>query len=404
MPLTDTAIKQSKPKDKPFRLADGGGLYLEIATSGGRLWRLKYRFGGKEKRLAFGSYPDVSLKQAREKRDEAHRLLAEGIDPGEHRKAAKAVVRASEKDSFQAVALEWFSKFQSTWTPGHADTIMSRLKRDVLPWMGDHLVGDITAPEVLKILRRVEERGAIETAHRIKAICGQVFAFAIATGRADRNPATDLRGALTPVTPKPMAAITDPLKIVGLLKAIDDYKGTFPVRCALQLAPITFLRPGELRMGEWQEIDFESMTWNIPGRRMKGKRDHVVPLSIQAIKILRDLQPLTGDGQYLFPSIRSNSRPMSENTVLVALRAMGFGKDEMSGHGFRSLASTRLNEMNYRPDLIEIQLAHKEKDKIRAAYNRSEYMEERRKMMQHWSDYLDQLAGRNVVELKTNTV
>ncbi|MBF0422167.1 MAG: tyrosine-type recombinase/integrase [Magnetococcales bacterium] len=401
MPLTDRAIRQAKPAERAQKIFDSGGLYLEVAPSGGKWWRLKYRFGGKEKRISLGVYPDVSLKQARERRDEARRLLAEEIDPGAHRKATKAAQVTAEDGSFQTVALEWLAKYQPTWTPGHATDIMSRLKRDVFPWLGNRPVADITAPELLAVLRRIESRGALETAHRIKSSCGQVFLYAIATGRAERNPAADLKGALPPVRQRRMATMTDPKAIAALLRVIDGYQGAFVTRCALRLAPLTFVRPGELRHAEWSELDLEAAEWRIPAIKMKAREMHIVPLSRQAVEVLRELHPLTGSGRYVFPGGRTIHRPMSENAVLAALRRMGFQKDEMTGHGFRAMASTRLNEMGWKPDVIERQLAHAERNKVRAAYNHAEYLPERRKMMQAWADYLDALReGAEVIPLR----
>ena len=403
MALTDTSVRNTKVKTTTQNLSDERGLSLLVTPSGGRLWRFRYRFGDKQKMLGMGQYPDVSLKQARERRDEARRLLANGIDPGEHRKVTKAVTASRAEDSFEAVAREWFAKFRAGWTEDHGNDILRRLERDVFPWVGARPIKEITAPELLAVLRRIEERGAIETAHRAKSNCSHVFRYAIATGRVDRDPAADLRGALAPVVGTHLASVTDP-KIVGeLLRAIDAYQGSFITRCALQLAPMLFVRPGELRQAEWSELDLDAGEWRIPAGKMKMKESHFVPLSTQAVAVFRELLPLTGSGQYVFPSVRTGTRPMSENTVLAALRRMGYVKGELTGHGFRSTASTLLNEQGWNRDAIERQLAHAERDEVRGAYNRAEHLPERRKMMQAWADYLDQLAGKNVVPMRAAT-
>ena len=394
MPLTDTAIRKIKPAEKPIKLFDGGGLYLEVAPAGGKWWRLKYRVAGKEKRLSLGVYPDVGLKLARDRRDDARKLLAKGVDPSEHRKAAKAANGERVSNSFEVVAREWFAKFKPNWVDGHADKIISRLERDVFPWIGNLPVSDVRAPELLACLRRVEARGALETAHRTLQNCGQIFRYAVATGRAERDPSGDLRGALPPVKEKHLASTTDPDAVAQLLRACDSYKGSFVTQCALRLAPLVFVRPGELRRAEWAEIDLDRAEWNISAERMKMREPHLVPLSKQAVAILRDLHALTGAGRYVFPGARTSSRPMSDNAVLAALRRMGIGKDEMSGHGFRAMARTILDEvLHVRPDFIEHQLAHAVRDPNGRAYNRTAHIDERRKMMQLWADYLDNLKA-----------
>ena len=392
MPLTDTAIRKAKPADKPQRLPDGGGLYLELSPAGGKWWRFKYRFDGKEKRISLGTYPDTSLASARDKRDAARKLLAAGVDPGEHRKAEKAAGDDRAANSFEVVAREWLGKHSPTWAASHGDKIAARLERDLFPWIGRRPIADITAKDLLATINRITDRGAIETAHRALQNCGQVFRYAIVTGRADRNPATDLRGALPPVKPSHHAAILEPAAIGGLLRAIDGYQGGFITKCALRLAPLVFVRPGELRHAEWAEIDLDAAEWNIPADKMKTGEPHLVPLAPQAVAILRDLYALTGRGRYVFPSVRTASRPMSDNAVLSALRRMGFAKDEMTGHGFRAMARTVLDEvLNFRPDYIEHQLAHAVRDPNGRAYNRTAHLAERRKMMAAWADYLDQL-------------
>ena len=396
MPLTDTTIRNTKPGAKPKRLFDSGGLYLEVSPTGSKLWRLKYRIAKREKRLAFGIYPEVSLKDARVKRDDARKLLAAGIDPSAQRKAAEH----QSASGFEIVAREWFTKFSPNWSPEHAERVIRRFERDVFPWMGTRPIGEITAPELLIALRRVENRGVVETAHRVMQNCSQVFRYAVATGRAERDPTTDLRGALPPVRGNHFASITEPKAIGELLRAINGYQGSFATQCALRLAPLVFVRPGELRRAEWIEFDLDAAEWRIPASKMKMRVIHVVPLSGQAVSILRELRPLTGSGKYVFPGTRTTDRPMSENTVLAALRRMGYGTNDMTGHGFRSMASTILNEQGWNRDAIERQLAHAERDNVRAAYNYAEHLPERRKMMQQWADYLDKLkAGAEVIPL-----
>lgn len=403
--LTERAIRSTKPADKPRRLFDAGGLYLEVAPSGGKWWRLKYRFDNKEKRLSLGVFPRVSLKEARGKRDAVHRILDNGKDPGAVRKAEKAARNELNVDSFEAVAREWLKKFSPNWARSHASKIIHRLETDVFPYVGNRPIRQLLAPELLTVARRVESRGALETAHRALQNCGQVFRYAVATGRAERNPVTDLRGALPPPKEKHHASLTDPKAIGALLRAVHGYQGHNVTRCALKLAPLTFVRPGELRRAEWAEIDLEKEEWRIPGEKMKSRMPHIVPLSHQALEVLSELQPLTGSGRYLFPGLRSVSRPMSENTVNGALRRLGYCKEEMTGHGFRSMASTILNEQGWNRDAIERQLAHGERDAVRAAYNYAEHMPERCKMMQQWADYLDALRqGASIARLKLHHV
>jgi len=400
MPLTDTEIRKAQPTEKPRRLSDEKGLYLEIAPSGGKWWRLKYRHGGKEKRLSLGTYPDTPLKAAREKRDAARAQLAAGIDPGEARKAVKAARRDVAADSFEAVAREWLSTIHGAKvSAGHADRTRIRLEQDVFPWLGASPLGSIKAPDLLACLRRVEARGAIETAHRIKQACGQVFRYGVATGRCERDPTGDLRDALKPIQTRHHAAIIDPQRAGELLRAMADYRGQPVTRAALQLAAMVFQRPGEVRKAEWAEIDLDAGLWTIPSERMKRTRQgklsgaaHIVPLATQAVAVLSDLHPLTGHGLYVFPSLRTGERPMSDNAILSALRRMGFPKDEMTGHGFRAMARTMLAErLGVDEAVIEAQLAHTVRDSLGRAYNRTEFVEQRRAMMQTWADYLDKL-------------
>lgn len=404
MRLKDVSIRNAKPKEKPYKLSDGGGLYLLVHPNGGRYWRFKYRFGGKEKLLALGVYPDVPLADAREKRDGARKQVAAGIDPGQHRKAVKTASSIAAKNSFEVVAREWLAKNKDGWAASHHDKILGRLENDVFPYLGDKPISTINPPELLAVIRRIEGRGVLETAHRALANCGQVFRYAVATGRAERDPSGDLRGALPSVKSRRthFAAVTEPKQVSALLRAFDGYQGTPTVRAALRLAPLVFVRPGELRKAEWADINLDAAEWRYTVT--KTKTPHIVPLATQAVAILRELQPLTGKGRYVFPSPRSNDRPMSDNAVLSALRRMGIGKDEMSGHGFRAMARTILDEvLGFRPDFIEHQLAHAVRDPNGRAYNRTSYLVERRKMMQAWADYLDGLAaGAAIIPLQTN--
>jgi len=401
MTLTDVTIRKAKPSDKTQRLFDGSGMYLELSPSGGKWWRLKYRFGGKEKRLSLGTYPDTSLADAREKRDAARKLLAAGVDPSEQRKAAKAAGEERAANSFEVIAREWHAKQSATWVDLHASRIMLRLENDVFPWLGNRPIADIPAKEFLATVNRVADRGAVESAHRVLQYCSQVLRYAIATGRAERNPVADLRGALPPVKQTHHAAIIEPNAIGGLLRAIDGYQGSFVTKCALRLAPLLFVRPGELRHAEWVEFDLDGAQWNLPAEKMKMREPHLVPLAPQAVAVLRELHEFTGRGRYVFPSLRGPKRPMSDNAVLSALRRMGYTSDEMSGHGFRAMARTVLDEvLHFRPDYIEHQLAHAVKDPNGRAYNRTAHLAERRKMMASWADYLDTLKiGGNVVAI-----
>lgn len=389
MPLNDSAIKAAKPADKPKKLFDERGLFLLLNPNGAKLWRVKYRFAGKDQLLGLGRYPEITLKQAREHRDEIRKQVATGIDPSAARKAVKAALAG--EGSFEALAREWYHQFSSGWTPEHAGRVWRRLEADLLPWLGKRPVKELEAPELLACLRRIQARGALESAHRALQTLSQTFRYAVATGRATRDPTADLRGALPPVKVKHFAAITDPKAIGALLRDLDSYEGSFVTRCALQLAPLLFVRPGELRQAEWPEFDLEAAEWRIPAHKMKMRHAHIVPLARQPVAILRELHALTGRGQYLFPGLRTAARPMSENTVNAALRRMGYDQSQMTGHGFRGMASTLLNEMGWHRDAIERQLAHAEKDGVRAAYNRAEHLPERRRMMQAWADYLDGL-------------
>lgn len=409
MALTDVKVRNAKPGEKQIKLYDGDGLYLLITPAGGKWWRFKYRFGGKEKLLALGTYPEVSLLEARDKRIEARKQVAAGVDPSETKKAKKAAGQEASANSFEVVAREWHGKFAPTWSDSHALWVIRRLEQYVFPAIGSRPIGELKAPDVLKVLRRIEAV-ALETAHRVKFVCGQVFRYAVGTGRAERDPTADLRGILPPRSQKHHAAITDPKEVAGLLRAIDCFTGTFTVKSALLLAPLVFLRPGELRQAEWSEFALEEAEWNVPIERLKLKKrikedrageKHLVPLSNQAVKILEDLQALTGRSRYVFPSARSFAKPMSNMAINAALARMGYG-DEMTGHGFRAMARTILDEvLQVRIDLIEHQLAHAVKDPNGRAYNRTAHLPERRKMMQTWADYLDGLkVGAKVIQFR----
>lgn len=401
-PLSDTAIRKAKPGPEPIKLRDGGGLYLLLKPDGARWWRWDYRrpVTGKRNTLSLGTYPDVSLATARQRQAEARKLLASGIDPGEARKANKAAGIERAANSFEVVAREWLGK--RDWVPGYLDKVAAWLANDVFPYIGGRPVAELTAPEFLRVARRIEERGAIESAHRILQNCGQVMRYAIATGRAERNPVTDLRGALASPTERHHAAITEPTALGGLLRAIDGYNGDPTTRAALKLAPLVFVRPGELRHAEWSEIDLGKAEWNIPAEKMKMRQPHLVPLCDQAVAILGELHALTGRGQYVFPGGRSPRRPMSNNALTAALRRMGYDGDTMTVHGFRASARTLLDEgLGFRPDYIEHQLAHAVRDPNGRAYNRTAHLPERRKMMQAWADYLDALRDNtNVLPFK----
>jgi len=418
MALTDLEVKKANATGKPQKRADGGGMYLlaqpdsvkinekkkEEIVRGAKYWRLDYRFAGKRKTLAIGVYPDVALSEARERREDARKVLANGADPGDIKKAQKAAVVALAENSFELIAREWFSKHAPNWKENHSSKIIARLEKDVFPWIGAIPIAEINAPALLAAIRRIESRGALETAHRALACCGQVFRYAVATGRAERDPTGDLRGALPPVKKeKHFAAITDPLKVGELLRDIEGYQGSYVVKSAFKLSPMLFVRPGELRKMEWAELDLDRAEWIIPADKMKMGVTHIVPLAKQAVEVLREIQPLTGRGKYVFPGERDHDRPMSDNAIRSALRRMGWANDEMTPHGFRAMASTILDNMGYKQEWLERQLAHEEPNKIKAAYKREAwrmYLPERIAMMQAWADYLDGLAaGAQVIPL-----
>lgn len=400
MPLTDIGVRNLESKAKPFKVFDERGLFILIMPTGGKWWRFKYRFDGKDKQLSLGVYPDVSLKSARKRRDDAREQVAEGIDPSDHRKAQKSARADRAANSFEVVAREWLEKYSPSWAGSHSSRIKRRLEKDIFPWLGARPIAEITAQDLLVAIQRLESRGVLETAHRSLATCGQVFRYAVATGRAERDPSRDLRGALPPVKGEHFAAVTEPKKVGQLLRALAGYEGSLVVQCALKLAPLVFARPGELRTAQWATIDLDAAEWRYTVS--KTGTEHIVPLAKQAVAILRTIHGLTGDGQYVFPSGRSPRRPMSDNAILAAMRRMGIAKEEMSGHGFRAMARTIMDEvLGIRPDLIEHQLAHAVLDPNGRAYNRTAHLPERRKMMQRWADYLDKLReGAEIVPLR----
>jgi integrase len=389
MPLSDPAIRAAKPKQKPYKLFDERGLFLLIKPNGARLWRFKYSVDGREKLISFGDYRDVPLKRARDKRDEARRLVADGKDPSATRQAAKA----ARADTFAAIAEEWLQGKRKTLSEGTWNRDRDQLTKMVGPYLGNRPIAAIEAPELLNVLRRLEAKGTHDTAYRVRAVVGRVFRYAIATGRAKHDISADLKGALAPKQTRNHPSITDPQKVGQLLRAIDGYEGQPTTHAALKLAPLLFVRPGELRAAEWSEFDLDAAEWRIPPARMKMGELHIVPLSTQAVAILRGLEPITGAGRYVFPAIGAAARPLSDNTLNAGLRRLGYSGDEHTAHGFRSMASTLLNEQGWHPDLIELQLAHAERNKVRAAYNKAQRLPERRKMMQAWADYLDGLKS-----------
>ena len=409
--LTNTAVKNAKPKAKFYRLSDGGGMYLQVEPNGRKYWRLSYRFGGKQKLLAFGVYPDVPLaghkdKQsgtwidgARDKREAARKLLAAGVDPSDAKRAEKVAAKGS--DTFEAIAWEWFGKKKVKWAAENITRVENCLSRDILPALGSKRVNDVKAPQVLAALRAVESRGALETARKCKTVISGVMAYSVATGHAERNPVMDIRGAMQERQVRHHSSLTDPKQVAQLMRDVWEYDGFFVTQCAFKLIALLFVRPGELRNAEWSEFDLDGAEWRIPAGRMKMREQHLVPLSSQAVEILRELHQVTGRNRLVFPGVRSHDKPMSENTLTAALRYSGYSKDQMTSHGFRSTASTLLNEQGWNRDAIERQLAHAPRDSVRAAYNYAEFLPERRRMMQAWADYLDGLrTGAEVVPMK----
>ena len=400
MPLTDTQIRKAKAGAKPARFFDAGGLYLQASPTGAKLWRFKYRFGGKEKLLAFGVYPDVPLASARLKRDNARKLLADGIDPGEQKKAAKVARAGLAANTFEVIGREWYAKTAPMLAENTKAKLLTFLEKDVFPWIGARPIDSLAAADLIKVIERIEQRGAMDIARRVHNYMGRIFRYAVGRGLVSRDPSRDieLKDILPQENVQHHASVIEPKAVGGLLRAIEGFTGTLGTRCALRLAALVFVRPGELRHAEWTEFDFDKAEWRIPAGKMKMKEQHIVPLSLQAVAILREIQPLTGGGRYVFPSERTGARPMSENTVNAALRRMGYAKDQMTGHGFRSMASTLLHELGLPHAVIERQLAHGERNKVSAAYNFAEHLPERRKMMQQWADYLDKLrTGADVI-------
>lgn len=391
MALSEISFRNKKSGTRDCKLFDGDGLFMLVTAKGGKYWRFKYRFDGKEKLLALGTYPERSLVDARQDRDTARKQVAAGIDPGEARKRDKTNRENNAATTFKAVTLEWHTQKKVEWSENHAGRLLRRLELDVFPFIGDKPISEIRTPELVTILERVSTR-TLETAHRLKIACDMVFRYAVVKGKCEHNPAASLKGVLPTVKPKHMAAPTEPKAVTELLRAIDGFTGSYVVKCALQLAPMLFVRPGELRAAEWTEFDLDAAEWNIPGHKMKMKQPHLVPLPVQAVAILAELRKLTGSSKYVFPCHRTPLRCMSENTVNASLRRLGFDKEEITGHGFRAMARTMLHEiLQFTPDAIEAQLAHIVPDRLGRAYNRTKHLAERKKMMQHWADYLDGL-------------
>lgn len=402
-PLTDKTIKNAKPSDKPRRLFDGGGLHLLINPDGSKYWRLKYLLHGKEKRIGLGVYPDVSLAEARKQASEERRKLKDGNDPAAERKAAKASRDKEPTNTFEPIAREWHTKVALTQAETTHKKRLRFLEVDVFPFIGNRPITELASPDLLAVIHRIEDRGAMDIARRVHNICGRIFRYAVGKGLATRDPSRDieLKDILPPEDVKHHASVTEPKAAGDLLRAIDGFTGAFTTRCALRLAPLVFVRPGELRHAEWSEFDFEKCEWRIPAGKMKMKEQHIVPLAVQSVSILREIQPVTGNGRYVFPSERTTQRPMSENTINGALRRLGFTKEEMTGHGFRSMASTLLHELGFPHAVIEAQLAHGERNKVSAAYNYAKYLPERKEMMRFWAEYLGSLAaGGKVIAFK----
>jgi integrase len=397
--LSATAINNAKPKDKAYKLSDEKGLYILIQPSGGKLWRFDYRYLGKRKTLALGSYPDVSLSHARDKRDKARSLLASDppIDPSENRKAEKSSKLLNSENSFEVIAREWWQTHMKNKAASHKDKVIRRFELYLFPWIGNKPIVEITAPQILQVLRRIESLNKLETAHRALQTAGQVFRYAVQTGRAIRDITVDLKGALPPTNIKHMAAFTEPNQVAELLRAIDSFSGTLTVQCALKLSPLVFVRPSELRQAKWVDIDLDAGEWRY--LVSKTKTNHLVPLSTQAVEILRTIYPVSGHGEYVFQGGHSPLRPMSEAAINAALKRMGYDtQTQITGHGFRAMARTILHErLNIDPHIIEHQLAHKVPDMLGAAYNRTKFIEQRKVMMQQWADYLDELkTGKNI--------
>ena len=411
---SNATIKSIKAGDPRQRVSDGEGLYLKLFVNGGSHgWRFDYSLDGRRNTLSLGTYPATTLSDARRQAEEARRLIRSGRDPSDLRKAAREKVVARREaasraaaglpplDSFEAIAREWYAKHAPSWADTHAEKILRRLERDVFPWIGSKPIGSIRPADLLSLFKRVEERGALETTHRVQQNCGQVFRYAVATARADSDPSRDLRGALPPWKPQHYPTITDPRAIGRLLRDIAAYDGGFVTKCAMKLSPLLFVRPGELRRAEWSEVNLEAAEWRIPASKMKARVLHIVPLATQAVEILQELKPLTERSAWVFPGVRTNGEPMSENTVNAALRRLGYDRTMLTAHGFRGMASTMLHESGWPTDVIERQLSHCERNSVKAAYNHAEHLPARRQMMQAWADYLDSLRkGAEVVPLR----
>lgn len=395
--LTVTAINQAKSKDKPYKLVDEKGLYLLIQLSGSKLWRMDYRFNSKRKTLAFGAYPDLSLAEARGKRDKARNLLVNEVDPSEAKKVIKATKKNLMANSFEVIAREWIATKMQTKSEGYQKNVMRRFELYLFPWLGRRVISEITAPELLDVIRRIEKLNKVETAYRTLQATGQVFRYAVQTGRALRDITTDLRGALTPSVTKHMASFTEPSQIAELMRAIDGFTGTLTVQTALRLAPLVFVRPSELRKAKWSDIDLDASEWRY--LVTKTKTEHIVPLCTQAITLLEGIKPLSGEGEFVFQGGHNPDKAMSEAAINAALRRMGYDtKTEITGHGFRAMARTILHErLNIDPHIIEHQLAHSVPDALGAAYNRTKFLDQRKVMMQQWADYLDELKAGAVV-------
>jgi integrase len=400
MALSDIAIRNAKPQAKPYKISDSGGLFLLVVPTGGKLWRYSYRFDGKQKTLALGSYPDTGLKEARDYHSAARKVLAAGIDPNENRKNEKAAKKQSTANSFEIIAREWWQTHMKNKAESHKEKVIRRFELYLFPWLGKKPISEITAPQFLEVIKRIEKQNKLETAHRTLQTAGQVFRYAVQTGRIVRDITADLKGALPATTVKHMAAFTEPKDVAELLRAFEAFNGTLTVQCAIKLAPLVFVRPSELRMAKWADIDLEAATWQY--LVSKTKTNHIVPLSKQAVAILQELHPLSGHGEYVFQGGHSPLKPMSESAINAALKRMGYDtQKDITGHGFRAMARTILHErLNIDPAVIEHQLAHKVPDSLGSAYNRTKFIEQRRKMMQSWADYLDTLkSATNVVAI-----
>lgn len=396
MAITDKAVKAAKPRQKAYKLTDGKGLYVLVTSEGRKYWRLKYRIAGKEKLLALGVYPDVSIAAARTACEKARAIIKSGRDPIAVKKQERLAAQVSAANTFEAVALEWIEQQRHGWVPRHTERVLDSLKADIFPDLGDRPIKDIAAPELLAVLKKVEKRGVYETAQRLLQRCGAIFRYAIQTHRAERNPAVDLRGAIKQPKRENYAALSA-ADLPEYLRKLETYNGHLKTRLALKLLALTFVRTSELRKAEWSEFDIDKNEWRIPAERMKMRTAHIVPLSTQSLAVLEELRQFTGQGRFLFPSQSKLTVPMSENTMIYAIYRMGY-HSRATGHGFRATASTILNEQGWKADVIERQLAHAERNKVRAAYHRSEYLDDRSKMMQHWADYLDALiSGAKVV-------